>query len=120
MRKIYITLISVCFSIATFAQSASADSVLKPSVSSYTYQQTEIVNIFYDDINAKFIVENNTRQMHNFFIGIYNLTGTPVLEIKKDCMMGKDIEIPIELKPGLYIVNVVDKPIVFTKKFLIK
>ena len=120
MRKIYVTIISVCFSIAGFAQSASNDSTIRPSISSYTYQQTESVNIFYDAFNSKFVIENNTKQIHNFFIGVYNLTGTPVLEIKKECMIGKEVDVPVDIKPGLYIVNIVDKPFVFTKKFLIQ
>jgi hypothetical protein len=120
MRKIYVTLVFVCFSMIVFSQSASNDSTLRPNIPSYTYQQNDIVNIYYDALNAKFVIENNTRQIHNFFIGVYNLTGTPVLEIKKECMIGKEIDIPVDIKAGLYIVNVVDKPFVFTKKFIIQ
>lgn len=120
MRKIYVVLFLICISFLGYAQSAIVDSILKPNVSTYTFQQTESVNVIYDDINAKFIIENNTRQMHNFYIGIYNLTGTPIFETKKECMIGKNIDFPVTLNPGLYIINVVDKPIVFTKKFIIQ
>jgi len=120
MKKIYVVLFLSYISIVGYAQSANVDSVLRPNVTTYTYQQTESINVFYDAINAKFVIENNTKQIHTFYIGIYNLTGTPVLETKKECMIGKNIDIPVGLNPGLYIVNVIDKPIIFTKKVIIQ
>ena len=120
MRKVYVVLFLSCISLYGFAQSASVDSVSKSNISSYTFQQTEPVNVYYDALNSKFVVENNTKQIHNFYIGIYNLTGTAIQETKKECLIGKDVDIPISLNPGLYIINVIDKPIVFTKKFIIQ
>ena len=102
-----------------FAQNASNDSILKPNIATYTFQQTESVNIFFDSNNSKFVIENNTRQFHNFFVGIYDLTGNPILETKIECYTGKNIDIPVNLRPGLYIINVVDKPFVYTKKIVI-
>ena len=119
MRKILI-LICVLFSYISYSQSAAIDSVLRPGVSTYTFQQTESVNIFYDSYNSKFVIENNTKQIHNFFIGIYDLTGNPIRETKMECLTGKNIELDVYLKPGLYIINVVDKPIVYTKKIVIR
>jgi hypothetical protein len=120
MKKFYVVLFLVGISFLGFAQSGSVDSLLKPNVLTYTYQQTESINVYYDNLNSRFVIENNTKQIHNFYIGIYNLTGTPIQETKKECMMGKNIEIPINLNPGLYIINVIDKPIVFTKKIIIQ
>lgn len=120
MKKIYVVLFLLCISFSGIAQSASNDSVLRPSTPVYTYQQTESINVFYDAINNELVIENNTKQMHNFTIGIYNLTGTIVLETKSECLIGKSVDIHVELNPGLYIVNIIDKPIVLTKKVIIK
>jgi hypothetical protein len=120
MKKVYVVLFLTSIVYFGFGQSASTDSILRPNVLTYTYQQTESVNVYYDELNSKFVIENNTKQIHNFYIGIYNLTGTPIQEMKRECIMGKNIDIPINLNPGLYIINVIDKPIVFTKKILIQ
>ena len=119
MKNIFTLLLAIS-ALTGLSQSASIDSILKPGVSTYTFQQTESVNIFFDSYNSKFVIENNTKQIHNFFIGIYDLTGNPIVETRMECITGKNIDIPVNLKPGLYIINVVDKPIVYTKKIVIR
>ena len=120
MKQIYGLILFLGISVSALSQGASGDSILKPNVTFYTFQQTETVNVYYNNISSKFIVENNTKQIHNFFVGIYDLAGNPILETKNECLTGKTLEIPLDLNPGLYIVNVVDKSIVFTKKILIR
>ncbi len=119
MKQVYGLIIFIGISVSALSQGASGDSILKPSVSFYTFQQIETVNIYYNAVNSKFIIENNTKQMHNFFVGIYDLAGNPISESRNECLTGKSIELPLNLNPGLYIVNVVDKSIVHTKKILV-
>ena len=119
MKNILFLFTWFCF-FTGYSQNTSDDSILRPGVSSYTFQQTESINIFYDVNTDQFVIENNTKQIHNFFVGIYDLTGNPVIETRMECLTGKNVILSIDLKPGLYIINVVDKPIVYTKKIVIR
>jgi hypothetical protein len=120
MKQIFGFILFLGISVSALSQGASGDSILKPNVTFYTFQQTETVNIYFNNVGSKFIIENNTKQIHTFSIGIYDLAGNPILETRNECLIGKNIELPVDLNPGLYIVNVSDKTIVYTKKFLIR
>lgn len=114
----FLFLFVFCFT--AVSQNLSADSDLKPGTTGYTFVQTETIDVYYDNENYKFVIQNNSKQIRYFTLGIYNLTGTPVKETKCECINGKTFDIPVTLNPGLYIVNVTDKQLSFTKKFLIK
>lgn len=117
-NKILLSLLFFGISYSGISQN-NTDS-LKSNINSGFYQQSEPLNVFYDATNDKFVIENNTKQFHNFNFGIYNITGTPIKEYQLECLNGKSSEIPIELNAGIYIVNITDKSYTYTKKFIIR
>lgn len=117
-NKVLLFLLFIGITFSGFSQNYT-DS-LKSGVNSGIYQQTDPLNVFYDATNDKFVIENNTKQFHNFNFGIYNITGTPIKEFQLESLNGKNSEIPIELNAGIYIVNITDKSFSYTKKFIIR
>ena len=118
-KTLIITFLLTSITFIGKSQNYSQDS-LKYSISSNISQQIEPLNIFYDAVNDKFVIENNSKQNHNLNFGIYNITGTPIKQYQLETLSSKTLEIPIELNSGIYIVNVTDKSYTFTKKFIIR
>ncbi len=118
MKTIYTLVLFLCFSFVVISQSIPTD-----SLKSFYYnnvQQNEPVNVFYDNFNNKFVIENSTLQNQIFTFSIYNITGTCIKEIQCETNNFRNLEIPIQLYSGMYIVNISNKTVKYTKKFIIK
>ncbi len=118
MNKILFTLCFLCFALYGISQNFSNDST--KSISTNNIQQTEPITVFYDNFNNKFVIENNSRQDQIFTFGIYNITGTCIKEIQCETNNIKNIEIPVQLYSGIYIVNISNKFLKYTKKFIVR
>lgn len=118
MKNILLTILFLCYTIVSISQNISSDSTKSLSINNS--QQIEMVNVYYDNFNNKFVIANNTKQDQIFTFGIYNITGICIKEMKCETESLKDIEIPIELYSGIYIINISNKSLKYTKKFIIR
>jgi hypothetical protein len=120
--SIKVLLLIICFTNISFSgisQNNNSDS-LKSTFASNLNQLNEPLNLYYDALNNKFVIDNNTKQNHNFYIGIYNITGSPIKQFQFETLNGKSSEIPIELSAGIYIITLTDKSFSYTKKIIIR
>ena len=91
MKKLTLIFCFICIVFSGISQNSSSDS-LKSVFAANITQQSELVNVFYDALNDKFVIENNTKQPHNFNFGIYNITGTLIKEIQCEIQNGKNFD----------------------------
>lgn len=116
MKIILFTILLLCYTLVSVSQNTSDSIKLLP----VNIHQTELINVFYDNYNNKFVIENNTLQNQIFTFGIFNITGTCIKEIQCETNNLRNVEIPIELYSGMYIINISNKFIKYTKKFIVR
>jgi len=119
MKNAIFTLCFLCIVLSGISQNFSNDSI-KSSAISTSNQIIEPINVYYDNFNNKFVVINNTKQNQIFIFSIYNITGICIKEIRCETESLKDIEIPFELFSGIYIINISNNSLKFTKKFIVR
>jgi len=80
----------------------------------------ENISFYYSPVERGLILDCNDNTDHRIIIDIYDLTGNSIFKQEAELFAEKSNSIPLELKPGLYIICITEKGKTTSKKILIK
>ncbi|PKP18003.1 MAG: hypothetical protein CVU05_14485 [Bacteroidetes bacterium HGW-Bacteroidetes-21] len=78
------------------------------------------INFYYSAIDRALVLECNDNNNHRITIEVYNITGNSVFRADAELYSERSNQISLELKPGMYIICLIENNKKVSKKILIK
>jgi hypothetical protein len=78
------------------------------------------VSFYYSAIDRSLVLDCTDNINHKIIIDVYNLTGGSIVKMEVELFAEKSNLVPLDLKPGLYIICITENGKTTSKKIMIK